>query len=245
MWLDTLMEMKKSSGKTNKQISQESGIPLGTVNKIFSGPTTDPKLETIRAIVYCLGYTLDDLEPDKINKAPSVSDEAQGLATRINRLDNVAQGAVENLIDYYENVASPAPVKKRTKIIPLLGNSAAAGSPEPDFGNFWTDYEVPEDSPAEFAFKVNGKSMEPYLMDGSIALATKRQPTDGDVAVLIVDGGLLCKQVCQDSEGNLYLFSLNREYPDITIRHNGDQSVMGLGVVIIKNLPPLPEKINL
>lgn len=60
MWLDRLAAMKKSSGRTIKQISEESEVPVGTLNKLFAGQTKDPKLETVRAVVHSLGYTLDD-----------------------------------------------------------------------------------------------------------------------------------------------------------------------------------------
>lgn len=41
MWLDRLAAMKKSSGKTTKQISEESEVPVGTLNKLFAGQTKD------------------------------------------------------------------------------------------------------------------------------------------------------------------------------------------------------------
>lgn len=62
MWLDTLNAMKKRSGKTGEQISAESGIPKGTLNKIFAGQTADPKYSTLLSLVHCLGYTVDDME---------------------------------------------------------------------------------------------------------------------------------------------------------------------------------------
>lgn len=62
MWLDTLNAMKKKSGKTSEQISEESGIPKGTLNKIFAGQTADPKYSTLSSLVHCLGYTVDDLD---------------------------------------------------------------------------------------------------------------------------------------------------------------------------------------
>lgn len=71
MWLTLLKEFKKKSGKTTKQISEESGVPLGTLNKLFAGQTKDPKLDTLRAVVHCLGYTLDDLCPTDTKKEPN------------------------------------------------------------------------------------------------------------------------------------------------------------------------------
>ena len=62
MWLDKLKSLKRQSGKTIDQISAESGISKGTVNKIFAGQTKDPQYTTLKAIVNCLGFTVDDLD---------------------------------------------------------------------------------------------------------------------------------------------------------------------------------------
>lgn len=72
MWLDRLTAIKKASGKTLKQISFDSGVPIGTLNKLFAGQTKDPKLETVRSVVHALGHTLDDLtdESSEITKNP-------------------------------------------------------------------------------------------------------------------------------------------------------------------------------
>lgn len=64
MLLEKLTLMKKRSGKTTKEIAELSGVPIGTLNKLFSGETKDPKFKTLRALVISLGYTLDDLESD-------------------------------------------------------------------------------------------------------------------------------------------------------------------------------------
>ena len=56
MWLEKLICLKKNSGKTTKQISEISGVPIGTLNKLFAGQTE------VQAVVHALGYTLDDLD---------------------------------------------------------------------------------------------------------------------------------------------------------------------------------------
>lgn len=70
MWLQALNEIKKKSGKTIEEISEMSGVPRGTLNKIFSGGTKDPKYSTLKQIVHCLGYTVDDLERIETKKSP-------------------------------------------------------------------------------------------------------------------------------------------------------------------------------
>lgn len=70
MWLDVLRNMKKESGKTSQTISEETGIPKSTIDKLLTGRTKDPALSMVRSIVHCLGYTLDDLD-DTQKKTPS------------------------------------------------------------------------------------------------------------------------------------------------------------------------------
>ena len=62
MLVDALDIMKQKSGKTLQQISDECGIPKGTLNKIFAGQTKDPQYGTLKNIVHALGFTVDDLE---------------------------------------------------------------------------------------------------------------------------------------------------------------------------------------
>ena len=62
MWLDTFNEMRKKSEMSLDDISAKSGVPKGTLAKITSGVTKAPPLETMRRLVYSMGYTLDDLD---------------------------------------------------------------------------------------------------------------------------------------------------------------------------------------
>ena len=128
-----------------------------------------------------------------------------------------------------------------TRIIPLLGQSFAAGSPETPGDLFMEDYST-TDTRAEFAIHVNGNSMEPYLPDGSVALGVKRMPVDGEVGAFWLDGGFLVKQVCQDSQGNIYLFSLNREREDAdeTVWHDSGRDLRVVGTILMEERIPLP-----
>ena len=85
MLTDALNEMKRKSGKTLSQISEECNIPKGTLNKVFAGQIRDPQYGTLRTIVHALGYTLDDLEtfenPDE-KKSPAPAKAETGEVTR-------------------------------------------------------------------------------------------------------------------------------------------------------------------
>ena len=62
MWLETFNEMRKKSGMSLDEISEKSGVPKGTLAKITSGITKAPALETMKSLVYAMGYTLRDLD---------------------------------------------------------------------------------------------------------------------------------------------------------------------------------------
>ena len=113
-----------------------------------------------------------------------------------------------------------------------------AGPGEPDTGEPWTDYAVPADSRAEFAVRITGDSMEPELHDGEIALCVKRRPEQGELAVLMVNGSLLCKQFITDRK-NIYLRSLNRARKDgdCDIWASGNDTVRCYGTVLHRSVP--------
>ena len=62
MGLNKINEIKKKLGMTTEELSQKSGVPIGTLNKILSGQTEDPKFFTLKAIARALGCTLDDFD---------------------------------------------------------------------------------------------------------------------------------------------------------------------------------------
>ena len=64
MWLDNLKELKKKKGMSVKQIADMTNVPERTVNRIFSGDTDNPYVDTLHRIVAVLGGSLDDILAD-------------------------------------------------------------------------------------------------------------------------------------------------------------------------------------
>lgn len=64
MWLDNLKELKKIKGMTVKQIAEKTRLPERTVNRIFSGDTDNPYVDTLHRIVTALDGSLDDILAD-------------------------------------------------------------------------------------------------------------------------------------------------------------------------------------
>lgn len=64
MWLDNLKELKKTKGMTSKQIAIAADVAEKTVDRILSGTTVSPSVDTLRRIVTALGASLDDIFVD-------------------------------------------------------------------------------------------------------------------------------------------------------------------------------------
>ena len=85
MGLEKIKELKKQKGLTTKQLSELSGVPLGTVNKIISGTTKNPQLVALSAIANTLGCSVEDFvdkeenEPEEYYVSREVSKMAQEI----------------------------------------------------------------------------------------------------------------------------------------------------------------------
>lgn len=88
MWLEYFNRMRKESGMSLDELSEKSGVPKGTLSKITSGITKSPSLETMRILVYTMGYTLSDLDGNENAPAPSED------GTEVLRVDEVVNAFV-------------------------------------------------------------------------------------------------------------------------------------------------------
>lgn len=55
MTIEQMKERKKELGYSNRQVADLTGVPFGTVQKIFSGQTESPRYDTLRALERLLG----------------------------------------------------------------------------------------------------------------------------------------------------------------------------------------------
>ena len=169
------------------------------------------------------------------------------LVGKYRRLTEHGRKLVDIVIDHEleRSGDSEAAPSEGTKIIPLYMTPAAAGYASPALGDDYEDYTVSQSSAADFAVRIDGDSMEPYIHDGSIALCKRGAIIhDGDVGLFFVDGDMKCKQYCQDYAGNVYLFSANRSRSDadVEIKASSGITLMCFGKVLLEKSIPLPEK---
>lgn len=105
MWLDRLKYMKKQSGKTSKEISDETGVPKSTIDKLFSGQTKEPYLSSIKLIVHALGYTLDDLDDTNAKSVNTINIDTDKQQL-LNNYDKLNNNGKERLLTYSNDLVS-------------------------------------------------------------------------------------------------------------------------------------------
>ncbi len=59
--VETLRQAKSRSGKTNQQLSDETGIPLTTISRLFSGAVASPGFFVVCPVCAALGLSADAL----------------------------------------------------------------------------------------------------------------------------------------------------------------------------------------
>lgn len=133
MGLEIINQLKKKKGLTTEDLSGLSGVPLGTLNKILSGITTDPKLETIKAIARALNCTLDDfddevLDDTKINA--SFTSTEQTHIKKYRKLDAHGKEVIDFILDSEAKRIDAMAAETPTKVVAIKDSSPLA--PEED-----------------------------------------------------------------------------------------------------------------
>lgn len=190
--------------------------------------------------------------------SPSFTDEEKILVDDYRGLDKPGKRAVQVTMADQKQRVSEERKKARSKstqgiideeearVIPLYYTPAAAGLASPAFGEDFEYLEVGGEVPAfaDFAVKIDGDSMEPYIINGSIVYVNHDPIANGDVGIFYCDGDILCKQYAKDEEGNVNLISLNRDREDADRFIDADSglSFACLGRVIMQHSVRLPEE---
>ena len=94
MTLEEMREKKREYGLTNEQISDYTGVPLATVQKIFAGVTESPRYTTLQALE-TLFRQLEGEEKTDVAKADRMAESLAYMAD-----DSKAQGEY-TLANYY------------------------------------------------------------------------------------------------------------------------------------------------
>ena len=255
MWLDTFDEMRKKSGMSLDEISEKSGVPKGTLAKISAGVTRAPTLETMKSLVYAMGYTLKDLD-DGLKESDNFSVEEKTHIKKYRLLSLNWKEAVDDVLDigyreYEERQAAqkeqleqaaalreqrrqmeagelPEPENVIRFRVPEYTAPMSAGPGEEAMQEFPEDIELVREPPrgTSYMTHIKGDSMEPTFHDGDMVFVHACQEIlVGRIGVFFMDGKQWVKEL-----GDGVLISHNPAYDPIPMRDDIRCQGLVLGV---------------
>lgn len=245
---DRIRERREQLGLSRPQLAQRLGVSPSAVSNYELGGSF-PKEEVLLRLFDCLETEPDVLFQDSFRGGSRVlSGDERELLERYRSLTALGRETVrsvtEALCAYREDLEQGKP-DREARVIPLYRSPAAAGYAAPVFGEDFDYIPVTEDVPqsAEFAVRIQGDSMAPYIQDGGLVYVNRDPLAAGDVGIFWVDGDILCKQYYKDPAGTVYLFSLNRARADadVVLTASSGRTLACFGRVILR-APALPGK---
>ena len=244
LMVEKLAYLKKLCRLTTEQTAQLSHIPVGTLNKIFSGQTKHPAAEHMDRIAQVfrvsVHYLLDDALPteccfsaDTENGLFSLSAEEVRMVTQYRRLDTGAKqilSAMAALLRLPTGLLAGTVPVKRTFCY-------AAPPPEGNPGPPMRPILLPETDPtvrqADFTVLLEDRSMEPIYPNGSVLLCRRGPVGREDYGLYQFNQGLLPRRLVR-RRGVTRLVAPNLSYKDIVVDDADDLDCLGAIIGLVR-----------
>lgn len=235
---------REELGMSRAQLAAVLGVSLSAISNYETG-ISFPKENLLLRLFDALQTDPNTLFQDHYRGGKDILSRSE--RTLIQRCRALSPKGREALLSVADTLCAAqeeaAPAQAEPRVIPLYHSSAAAGYAAPVFGEDFDYIPVEDDVPpgAEFAVRIQGDSMIPFIEDGEIVYVNHDPLQPGDVGIFWLDGDMLCKQYHKDPAGVVYLFSLNRARADadVVLTPSSGRRLACFGRVIL-HAPPLP-----
>lgn len=246
---ERLRTRREELGISRAELAEALGISRSAIGNYETG-ISFPKEDVMLRLFDCLQVDPNYLYRDSFRSSEFVlTHQERLLLDQYRSLSAIGRETVRSvtaaLCAYRDDIEQALPEQEEPRLIPLYRSPAAAGFAAPIAGEDYDLIPVTGDVPrgAEYAVRIQGDSMEPFIEDGSVVYVNRDPLRDGDVGIFCVDGSMLCKQYYRDPFGITYLFSLNRkrEDADVILTSGSGRFMTCFGRVMMHGLP-LPER---
>jgi len=242
-----LRQRRLELGMSQKELALRLGVTPATISNYES------EQNAIREDILLRLFSVLDVEPNYLyqdsfsGSSFPLSVDERNLVLKYRALHLTGQQTLQSvaaaLTAYQADLEALTP-EREVRQIPLYRCPAAAGYAAPVFGEDFDYIDVTGDVPpgADFAVRIQGDSMEPYIQDASVVYVNRDPLSNGDVGIFCVDGEMLCKQFVRDGLGMTYLFSLNRKRADadVILPRDSGRTMVCFGRVLLSVRPPIP-----
>lgn len=239
--------LMKEKNITRGILAEKTGIPYNTIVGFYTKGYHNIKLSNLKRLAEFFDISIDILSDDSKNLSENAESREKDLfGEKYRGLSKKGRNLVDNIVDSLLDMENPEKQEAEITYIREYVTPAAAGLASPAEGEDYILVEREKTVPkeADFAVRISGDSMEPYIKDGSrVYVSRTNELSVGDVGIFFVDGDMKCKQFCEDSFGNIYLFSLNRDRKeaDMAIMASSGITVFCFGKVLLGKKVTLPK----
>lgn len=242
---EQLKKKRSELGISRADLANMLGISTSAIGNYESGGSF-PKEEVLLRLFDCLETDPNTLFQDHFLGGNRTLTPAEwSLIKEYRSLSPLGRETVHSVVGalcaYRDDLEESRPGHKEPRMIPLYHTAAAAGYAAPVFGEDFDYIPVTDEVPqsAEFAVRIQGDSMSPYIANNSVVYVNRDPLRSGDIGIFCVDGDMFCKQYHKDPAGMVYLFSLNRERADadLLLSPAGSRGLACFGRVIMHTLP--------
>lgn len=239
-----LSYMKRRDGLTTKMLSELSGVPVGTLNKILNGDTINPAMATMEKIAAVFNvpaqYFTNDNIPLEFETSVFVQGEGLLLISGQERrlLENYrsctsrGRERLSDMADFLMRVQARKKEYGHLIVLPCyVPNGSEKNRASADTFEITkimvADEEMTQN--ADFAVKLLGTDMEPLYRQGDI-LAIKYGPVkNNQVGIFVYQGEGYIRRLSERG-GVRKLVALNRRVSNTTIKP--DQMLETIGTVL-------------
>ena len=216
---EKLAYIKKLRHLTTEEIAQQSGVPLGTLNKIFSGQTKNPAVGPVDKITQVLRipihYLLDD-ELQFLMKYRDLEPHSKRAVDTMTELLNMPPG----------RLAGNLPVKRTFCYV-----TAPPGDSNPLGDSFFLrPVLIPETDAAareaDFAVLLTNGSMEPLYSAGTILLCKREHASRQEYGLFLLNQEAFIRRLYY-KRGITKLVAPNLNFKDIIIHENDSLKCIG------------------
>lgn len=241
---ERMQHCREELGLSRAELAALLGVSPSAVSN-YEKSISFPKEGIFLRLFDCLQTDPNTLLQDSYHSfQPQYSHRERQLLERYRALPAVGREAVDSLVESlgaYRAEMERALPEREERLIPLYQSPAAAGFAAPVMGEDYDLIPVGDEVPAgaEFAVRIQGDSMAPWIADRSVVYVNRDPMKAGDIGIFCVDGAMVCKQYYRDPLGIVYLFSLNRKRAeaDVVFPEGSGRSLVCFGRVMMRGLP--------
>lgn len=232
-----MKKRREELGLSRQLLAERLGVSTSAISNYENG-VSFPKEEVMLRLFDALETEPNQLFKDHFQKGSTVLSYLEsGLLRQYRSLPPTGQELARTMVrglcacQSEWRMAGFAGVRR---LIPLYRSLDAVSCAVPVLGKDFDNLPVTDGVPqtAEFAVRMQGDSMAPFLAEGTVAYVRREPLTAGDVGIFWVDGNMLCRQYDRNDAGTVYLHALNPADADVELPADGSRKLVCFGRVL-------------